>query len=133
MRLINPDWGPDPVNQLTDRPTRRRPMARYEAHDIFREMVRLELVHGELPARRRRKLVCYAASLRLSATEAGQLIQEAMRADAAARAADPPAQGAPRLRLAPAPTRSRRTAIKLLAAVAAALLIKLILTALLAG
>ena len=135
MRLINPDWGPDPLNQLTDRPARRRPMARYEIHDIFREMIRMELVHGELSTWRRRKLVRYAASLRLSATEAGELIQEAVRADAAARAADPRAQGASRLRLAPAPTPTRngRTAVKLLAAIAAALLIKLILSALLTG
>ncbi len=135
MRLINPDWGPDPLNQLTDRSGRRRPMARYEIHDIFREMIRMELVHGELSPWRRRKLVRYAASLRLSAVEAGELVQEAVRANAAAGWGDPSDRGESKLRLAvaPAPTRHGRTAVKLLAALAAALLIKLILSALLTG
>lgn len=135
MGLINPNWGPDPLNRLTDRPPRRGLRARYEIHDIFREMVRQELSKGELSSRRRRKLVRYATSLRLSVTEAGQLIQEAMRADAAARAADPHAGRQDRLRLRPAPrpTRDWSTAVKLLLVVATALLIKVILTALLSG
>ena len=135
MRLINPDWGPDPLNQLTDGPPRRRSMARYEIHDIFREMVRQELASGELSSRRRRKLVRYAASLRLSATEAGQLIQEAVRADAAARAVDARTEAPPNVRLLPAaaPTRRWPTALTLLIAIAAALLINGILTALILG
>ena len=110
-------------------------MARYEIHDIFREMIRTELVHGELSPWRRRKLVRYAASLRLSAVEAGELIQEAVRAEAAEMGVDPSDRGSSRLRLAlpPTSTPSGRMAIKLLAALAAALLIKIILSALLAG
>ncbi|HUU82054.1 MAG TPA: hypothetical protein VM243_01000 [Phycisphaerae bacterium] len=132
MHLINPDWGPDPLNQLIDGPPRRRPLARYQIHDIFREMVRHELADGELSVRRRRKLVRYAASLQLSATEAGELIQEAVRAQAAVRPADPHAMGAPRLRLLAgrAPARGWPITLKLLIAVAAALLLHVILTTL---
>jgi hypothetical protein len=56
-------------------------MPRYELHKIFREMVRWELRNGRLSSWRRRKLVRYAASLRLSAVEAGELIQEVVQAE----------------------------------------------------
>lgn len=80
MSVINPDLGPDPVHGLADGSRRDRPLSRYELHNIYREMVRWELSNGRLSAWRRRKLVQYAASMRLSAVEAGELIQEAIRA-----------------------------------------------------
>ncbi len=81
MSAINPDLGPDPVRRLTDGSTRRRPVSRPELHAIFREAARWELTRNGLSGWRRRRLVQYAAALRISAVDAGRLIQEA--ADAA--------------------------------------------------
>jgi hypothetical protein len=99
MSAINPDFGPDPVHRLADGSTRARPMSRFELHAIFREVVLWELANGNLSARRRRRLVQYAAALRISAAEAGQLIQEARQALDAELAAQAGQTDTPRLRL----------------------------------
>lgn len=44
--------------------------------DIFRELIRAEIRNGRLSAWRRRRIVQYAAQLKLSAVEAGRLIEE---------------------------------------------------------
>jgi len=80
MSGANPDLGPDPLNRLVDGATRSRPMSRYELHKVFREVVRWELANGRLSTWRRHRLVRYAASLRISAVDAGALIQEVVRA-----------------------------------------------------
>ena len=80
MTAINQDMGPDPAGTGASGARSSRRMSRYELHSTFREMVCWELSNGRLSAWRRRKLVRYAASLRLSAVEAGELIQEAIRA-----------------------------------------------------
>ncbi len=55
-----------------------RPIYRPTMHidDIFRELIRAEIRHGRLSAWRRRRIVQYAAQLKLSAVEAGRLIEE---------------------------------------------------------
>jgi len=130
MTVINPDLGPDPVNRLADGTKRSRPMSRYQIHKIFREMVRGELADGRLSTRRRRKLVRYAASLRISAVEAGELIQEVVRAEGGLDTGIN--EPAPHLRLVPAPKRTWPTWAKLTAALAAVLLAKLVVLALFA-
>jgi hypothetical protein len=128
MREINPDLGPDPLNQLADGPNRRRPMARYEIHNIFREMVRQELARGELSAWRRRKLARYAASMQLTATEAGRLVREVIQADAAH---PPPRPGAQRkLRVVPPAKPSWPIGVKLALVAVVVAAIQLILSAL---
>ena len=131
MTMINPDLGPDPVNRLADGAKRSRPMSRYQVHKIFREMVRGELANGRFSARRRRRLVHYAASLRISAVEAGELIQEVVRAEGGldTNINEP----APHLRLLPAPKRTWPTWAKLTAALAAVLLVNLLVLALFAS
>lgn len=131
MTIINPDLGPDPVNRLAEGTKRSRPMSRYQVHKIFREMVRGELANRHLSAWRRRRLVRYAASLRISAVEAGELIQEVVRAEGS-----PDTdlnEPAPHLRLMPAPKRAWPTWAKLTAALAAVLLVNLLVLALFAG
>ncbi len=44
--------------------------------DIFRELIRAEIRHGRLSTWRRRRIVQYAAQLKLSAVEAGRMIEE---------------------------------------------------------
>lgn len=78
--LGNPDRGPDPVRLLADGCQRIRPMPAAQARRVFREMALWELHNGVLNARRRRRLVQYAAALHLSAVDAGRLIQEARAA-----------------------------------------------------
>ena len=76
----NPDRGPDPVRHLADGCQRNHPMPAAQARRVFREMALWELHNGALTARRRRRLVKYAAALHLSAVDAGRLIQEAKAA-----------------------------------------------------
>jgi hypothetical protein len=97
MNAINPDLGSHQIHRLADGSRRARPMSRFELHAIFREVVLWELACGNLSARRRRRLVQYAAALHISAAEAGQLIQEARQAFDAELATQ--ASQAPRLRL----------------------------------
>ena len=80
MSTINPDLGPDPVRRLADGGQREHPMSRFELHGVFREAARWELSKGGLSGWRRRRLVKYAAALRISAVDAGRLIQEAAEA-----------------------------------------------------
>ena len=122
MSAINPDLGPDPVHRLADGSTRARPMSRFELHAIFREVVLWELACGNLSARRRRRLVQYAAALRISAAEAGQLIQEARQAFDAELVAQTGQADTPHLRLVTSGRQERSgwpTWAKLSAAVAA--------------
>jgi len=44
--------------------------------DLFRELIRAEIRHGRLSPWRRRRIVQYAAQLKLSAVEAGRMIEE---------------------------------------------------------
>ena len=52
-------------------------MDTWERQDVFREMVAGVLRNGELTVRRRRQLVAYAASLGISAVQAGRLVSQA--------------------------------------------------------
>ena len=130
MTVINPDLGPDPVNRLADGSRRSRPMSRYQLHKIFREVVKSEVADGRLSPWRRRKLVQYAASLRISAVEAGELIQEAIRARGVEEIGEE--EPAPRLRLVPPARRTWPIWAKLTAALAVVALIRLIVLNLLA-
>lgn len=47
-----------------------------DIHDIFRAMIAAELRAGRLTPARRKRIVQYAAQLRLSAVDAGRLIDE---------------------------------------------------------
>lgn len=53
--------------------------------EIFRQLIKTELRNGRLTPSRRRRIVRYAAKLRMSAVEAGQLIarcrEEALQSD----------------------------------------------------
>ncbi len=131
MTFINPDLGPDPLNQLSPRPTRTRPMSRYERHKIFRAMTTWELSNGRLSTWRRRQLVRYAASLQISAVEAGRLMQEAVRAQADLT----PEDEAPDLRPCPDDSTRRGWPIwaKLGTALAVVLLVKFTVSTLLGG
>lgn len=53
---------------------------RLDTASIFREMIAREVRDGTLTPSRRRRIVRYAAGLRLSAREAGRLIEECRRA-----------------------------------------------------
>ncbi|MHC4235072.1 MAG: hypothetical protein ACYSUQ_08135 [Planctomycetota bacterium] len=129
MSVANPDLGPDPLNRLADGAARRRPMSRYEIHNTFRELVRWELNNGRLSAWRRRKLVRYAGSLRISAVDAGELIQEVIRAQPGIEETHD--EEPVRLRLAPAAKPTWPTWAKFAAVVTAVVLIQFILIVLL--
>ncbi|MCP4251404.1 MAG: hypothetical protein GY778_30580 [bacterium] len=131
MKFINPDLGPDPLNQLSSRPARTRPMSRYERHKIFRAMAAWELTNGRLSTWRRRQLVRYAASLQIPANEAGRLLQEAIRA----QAGQTPEDESPALRLHPESSTHRGWPVwaKLGTALAVVLLVKLTVSTLLGG
>ena len=88
MAVVNPRYGPNPINQLGG-DGQARPMSRFELHHLFREMVRFELHNGELSTWRRRRLVRYAAALEISAVDAGELIQEAVRAHESVQGLEP--------------------------------------------
>ena len=64
-------------------PHRVNDVPRLDTASIFREMIAREVRDGELTPWRRRRIVRYAAGLRLSATEAGRLIEECRRAASA--------------------------------------------------
>ena len=51
-------------------------MRRIDTKEIFREMIAQEVRSGRLSPSRRRRIVRYAAQLRLSAVETGRLITE---------------------------------------------------------
>jgi hypothetical protein len=51
-------------------------MRRIESKEIFRELIAQEVRSGRLSPSRRRRIVRYAAQLRLSAVETGRLIAE---------------------------------------------------------
>lgn len=72
--------------------------------DIFREMIRAEIRNGRLSAWRRRRIVQYAAQLKLSAVEAGRLIAECR--DEISVAHDPSAEQTVRLLEEPVADRS---------------------------
>ncbi|MCH7813546.1 MAG: hypothetical protein IID40_05950 [Planctomycetes bacterium] len=131
MKFINPDLGPDPLNQMVNRSARTRPMSRYERHKIFRAMATWELSNGRLSTWRRRQLVRYAASLQISAVEAGRLMQEAIRA----QTDQTPEDEAPDLRLRPDASSGRGWPIwaKLGTALAVVLLVKFTVSTLLGG
>ena len=123
MSAINPDLGPDPVRRLADGSQRDRPLSRFELHAIFRETVRWELSRGRLSSWRRRRLVKYAAALRISAVEAGRLIQEARQAQREEQLADESA--APHLHLVDAQDNHWPVWAKLAAALGILVVIKL--------
>jgi hypothetical protein len=123
MSVVNPDLGPDPVRRLADGSQRDRPLSRFELHAIFRETVRWELSRGRLSSWRRRRLVKYAAALRISAVEAGRLIQEARQAQREEQLADESA--APHLRLVDAQDNRWPVWAKLAAALGILVFIKL--------
>jgi hypothetical protein len=127
MSATRPDPGyePEPELIIIDEPDLDRPMSRFELHAVFREAVRWELSRGRLSKWRRKRLVQYAAALRISAVEAGQLIQEAVQAEYEAdRAAEP---DAPQLRLVSADPPGWPTWAKLATALAVVLAVKLTL------
>ncbi len=127
MSAVNPDLGPDPVRRLADGAERGRPLSRFETHTIFREAVRWELSRGYLSSWRRRRLVKYAAALRISAVDAGRLIQEAREAQQGELQADEAAE-TPQLRLVNAGTAGWPIWAKLTAALAVVVIIKLTLS-----
>ncbi len=49
-------------------------LSRHESIEIFKEMVRAELRNGPLAARRRKRLIQYAAALQLRPLEASRII-----------------------------------------------------------
>ena len=49
---------------------------RLDTKDIFRQLIEDEIRHGRLTRSRRKRIVRYAAQLRLSAVEAGRLIEQ---------------------------------------------------------
>lgn len=51
-------------------------LTKSEGRQIFREMVRAEARNGLLDARRRKRLIQYAAALLLTPLEAGQIVTE---------------------------------------------------------
>lgn len=51
-------------------------LTKSEGRQIFREMVRAEARNGRLDARRRKRLIQYAAALLLTPVEAGQIVGE---------------------------------------------------------
>jgi hypothetical protein len=64
-------------------------MRRIDTKEIFREMIAQEVRSGRLSPSRRRRIVRYAAQLRLSAVETGRLITECR--DEALESEDPEA------------------------------------------
>ena len=54
-------------------------LTREEGREIFREMVRAETRNGPLNPLRRRRLIQYAAALKLTPLEAGKIITEVCR------------------------------------------------------
>jgi hypothetical protein len=54
-------------------------LSRHEGHNIFREMVRGEARNGPLTATRRKRLIQYAAALRLSPMQASRIVTEVCR------------------------------------------------------
>ena len=131
MSAVNPDFGPDPVRRLADDSKRDRPLSRFELHAIFRETVRWELSRGRLSSWRRRRLVKYAAALRISAVDAGRLIQEAGQAHQEERLAGESA--APHLRLIEAPDKRWPVWAKLAAALGIVVVVKLTLVWIIGG
>lgn len=131
MSAVNPDLGPDPVRRLADGSQRDRPLSRFELHAIFRETVRWELSRGRLSSWRRRRLVKYAAALRISAVDAGRLIQEAGQAQQEEQLAGEPA--APHLRLVDAPDNRWPVWAKLATALGLVVVIKLTLAWIMGG
>lgn len=72
LRLVS-DRGEDGTDSCAERPVYQPTM---HLDDIFRELIRAEIRNGRLSAWRRRRIVQYAAQLKLSAVEAGRLIEE---------------------------------------------------------
>lgn len=60
-----------------------------EGRTIFREMVRGETRNGPLNARRRKRLIQYAAALELTAVEAGRIVTQVCQEEALRRGETP--------------------------------------------
>ena len=95
-----------------------------DIHDIFRAMITAELRAGRLTPGRRKRIVQYAAQLRLSAVEAGRLIDECREA---ALAGDDEEAKYHALRLVDAPAERVPFAYKLWALVVIAILLDVLL------
>ena len=125
--------GFDPFS-LPDEPARagsgRRAMSHVDAKAVFREAVRWELANGRLSAWRRRRIVRYAAALRITAVEAGRVIQQATRDhQAEVRRNQPP----PALRCVAAPDQGWPTWAKLAASLFALVAAEAVLWLLVTG
>ncbi len=91
--------------------------------EIFRQLIKTELRNGRLTSSQRRRIVRYAAKLRMSAVEAGQLIA---RCREEALQSDDPTERVHALRLVQPETGHTPIALKISLVIALAILVDLL-------